>query len=84
MLPLDTVTTENTLKDPSGLKSNLTQLKNIGVDGVNTDTWWGLVEQAPKSYNFSGYLQLVQLVQSVGLKVQMTMSFHQVRKLIEN
>ena len=37
---------------------------------------WGIVEAAPKTYNWSGYRLLFQLARSHGLKVQAVHSFH--------
>lgn len=41
------------------------------------DVWWGLTEPSPKQYNFNGYLDLVQLIQSEGLQFLPVLSFHQ-------
>jgi beta-amylase len=43
------------------------------------DTWWGIVEQSPNQYNFTGYVQLVNMAKSLGLQYQAVMSFHSVR-----
>lgn len=51
MLPLDTITLQNTLNDPQQLKANLYTLKQGGVTGVMSDTWWGLTEPSPQQYN---------------------------------
>ena len=42
-----------------------------------SDIWWGLVETSPETYNFDPYLELVEMVNSHGLKFQAVMSFHQ-------
>jgi len=78
MMPLDTITNQGDLNDPSAIRQNLQQLKNGGVDGVMVDVWWGVVERAgPKAYNWSAYLELVNMVDQVGLKIQFVTSFHQ-------
>lgn len=37
---------------------------------------WGAVERQPKWYDWNGYRQVVDLVKSLGLKLQAVMSFH--------
>ncbi len=76
MLPLDTVTSSLTLNNPDKLQSYLTQLKNAKVQGVMVDCWWGLVEKTEKTYNFSPYVQLTQMVKDTGLQMEYVMSFH--------
>lgn len=78
MMPLDTVTTSGKLTySNSTLNSWFSQLKSGGVDGVNVDVWWGVVEiSTPHQYNWEPYLELASIVKSNGLKLQMTMSFH--------
>eukprot|EP00698_Gefionella_okellyi_P012059 TRINITY_DN3220_c0_g1_i2.p1 TRINITY_DN3220_c0_g1~~TRINITY_DN3220_c0_g1_i2.p1 ORF type:complete len:415 (-),score=75.70 TRINITY_DN3220_c0_g1_i2:1163-2407(-) len=77
MLQLDVVNANCTLKDPAKLETQFQQLKTGGVTGVMLDVWWGIVEQSPQQYNFSAYVQVVKMLQSVGLEFQAVMSFHQ-------
>lgn len=85
MLPLDTVTMLNTLKRVKALQAGLRALKLIGVDGVLMHVWWGVVEgESPKSYNWSAYLALVNLIESAGLKVQASVCFHGCSKLTDS
>lgn len=37
---------------------------------------WGAVERQPRHYDWSGYRQVIDLIKSLGLKVQAVMSFH--------
>lgn len=84
MLPMDTVTMLSTLRRGKALQAGLRALKLIGVDGVMMHVWWGVVEgEGPKSYNWSAYLALVNLIKSSGLKVQASMCFHGCSKLSE-
>jgi beta-amylase len=77
MLPLDTVSNNGELMNPAQLKANLQTLKNGGIDGVMSDVWWGIVERdGPRQYNWSAYIELVELVASVGLNIQFVTSFH--------
>ena len=46
------------------------------MNGVMLDIWWGISEQQPKQYNFSGYLEAAQIIKDIGLKLQPVMSFH--------
>ena len=60
------------------MNASLMALKTAGVEGVMVDVWWGLVEKdGPLKYNWDGYVELVQMVQKHGLKLQAVMSFHQ-------
>lgn len=76
MLPLDAITNDGKLKDPDGLKNQLHQLKDGGVDGVMSDVWWGITEPEPNKYNFDAYKSLVAIVKEAGLKLQLVTSFH--------
>ncbi len=69
-LPLDAVTSNNIVKDPDALKQNLAQLASVGVAGIMGDVWWGIVERAPRQYDFSAYLQIVEMIAGSGLKYQ--------------
>ncbi|KAG9395352.1 Glycoside hydrolase family 14 [Carpediemonas membranifera] len=77
MLPLDLVNSDGSLKNPSNLKSQLQKLKSVNTDGVMTDVWWGIVEYQPGKYNWEGYLDLAEMCEEIGLKLQFVMSFHQ-------
>jgi hypothetical protein len=78
MLPLDSVTSVNTLADPERLKGQLAALRAAGVDGVMADVWWGVVEaEGPGRYDWSAYKALMRCIESEGLKVQVVLSFHQ-------
>ncbi|KAL1362894.1 hypothetical protein AAHE18_03G112700 [Arachis hypogaea] len=78
MLPLGVVNVNNVFEDSEGLKKQLLQLKEAGVDGVMVDVWWGIIElNGPKQYDWGTYRSLFKLVQECGLKLQAIMSFHQ-------
>ncbi|RYR21713.1 hypothetical protein Ahy_B03g067031 isoform C [Arachis hypogaea] len=75
---LGVVNVNNVFEDPEGLKKQLLQLKEAGVDGVMVDVWWGIIElKGPKQYDWGAYRSLFKLVQECGLKLQAIMSFHQ-------
>jgi len=77
MLPLNAVTTSG-LTNPGKFRQDVQTLKNGGVDAIMTDVWWGLVEKSsPGQYNWTAYLQMAEIVKSVGIKMQVVMSFHQ-------
>lgn len=78
MLPLDSVTMNNTLNRRRALNASLLALKSAGVEGIMMDVWWGIVEKdGPQTYNWSAYRELIDIVRNHGLKVQAVMSFHQ-------
>mmetsp|Transcript_12690 Transcript_12690/g.33519 ORF Transcript_12690/g.33519 Transcript_12690/m.33519 type:complete len:492 (+) Transcript_12690:74-1549(+) len=77
MMPLDTVTEDGgAVNDLATRKSWLQGLKAAGVTGVMVDVWWGLCEPSAGQYNWVGYLELVELLKEIGLKLQAVMSFH--------
>ncbi|KAG6764613.1 hypothetical protein POTOM_032090 [Populus tomentosa] len=78
MMPLDSVTTGNTVNRRKTMNASLQALKSAGVEGVMMDVWWGLVERdTPGVYNWGGYTELLEMAKRHGLKVQAVMSFHQ-------
>jgi len=79
MLQLDTVDPGSfRLKEPEILREQLAELKRAGVAGVMCDVWWGIVErEGPGIYDWSAYIDLVEMVAAAGLKLQAVMSFHQ-------
>ncbi|MBX3151165.1 family 14 glycosylhydrolase [Candidatus Obscuribacterales bacterium] len=56
---------------------DLANAKKVGVDGVSTDIWWGLVEPKPGEYNWKYYDQLSEHIKSHGLKWVPILSLHQ-------
>ncbi|KAL2525236.1 Beta-amylase 3 [Abeliophyllum distichum] len=78
MLPLDTISIGGNLNKARAMYASLIALKRAGVEGVMVDVWWGVVEKdGPLKYNWEGYAELVKMVQKLGLKLQVVMSFHQ-------
>jgi hypothetical protein len=59
------------------LDGMLKQLKEIGVDAVSTDVWWGLIEPSKRKYNWTYYDKLSDHIITSGLKWVPIMSFHQ-------
>jgi len=59
------------------LLDGLRWIKEIGVEGIMVDVWWGVVESQPKQYDFSRYDWLVQVCKELGLQMLATMSFHE-------
>ena len=60
-LPLNAITSDNQVNNPSQLSSWFKELKGGGVTGVMSDTWWGLTEPEPQRYNFTGYQSLLKV-----------------------
>ncbi|KAL3645571.1 Beta-amylase 3, chloroplastic [Castilleja foliolosa] len=78
MLPLDTISIGGNLNKARAMLASLMALKSAGVQGVMVDAWWGLVEKdGPQIYNWEGYAELIKMVEKLGLKLQVVMSFHQ-------
>ncbi|KAJ4955969.1 hypothetical protein NE237_012752 [Protea cynaroides] len=78
MMPLDSVTMSNGVNRKKAMNASMQALKCAGVEGIMMDVWWGLVERdAPGSYNWGGYCELIEMARKHGLKVQAVMSFHQ-------
>ena len=78
MLPLDTVDTGGAFRyaKSAWFEAALASLASAGVHGVAVDVWWGGVERAPRSYDFSGVADLVAAAARAGLRVQAVLSFH--------
>ncbi|KAL9237734.1 hypothetical protein vseg_012248 [Gypsophila vaccaria] len=78
MMPLDSVKMDNVVNRKKAMKASMQALKSAGVEGIMMDVWWGLVERdQPGVYNWGGYVDLIDMANLVGLKVQAVMSFHQ-------
>ena len=45
MMPLDSVTMNNTMNRKKAMNVSLQALKSAGVEGIMMDVWWGLVEK---------------------------------------
>ncbi|KAK9266522.1 hypothetical protein L1049_021533 [Liquidambar formosana] len=77
-LPVDAVTPSGQFRRRKVMVQSFRALAAAGVEGVVMEVWWGLVESdAPKVYNWQGYLEIVALARRCGLKVRAVMAFHQ-------
>ena len=45
MMPLDSVTMNNTVNRRKAMNASLQALKSARVEGIMMDVWWGLVEK---------------------------------------
>ncbi|KAL2652858.1 hypothetical protein R1flu_020986 [Riccia fluitans] len=78
MMPLDSVSINNTVSRRRAVNASLAALKCAGVEGIMLDVWWGIVEQdSPMEYNWGAYRELIDIAKKHGLIVQAVMSFHQ-------
>ncbi|EGG18434.1 hypothetical protein DFA_03928 [Cavenderia fasciculata] len=78
MMPLNTLNNNNEITDYQQTYQQLSYLKqNSQVAGIMMDVWWGLIEQTPQQYNWTGYQSLFQMVSQIGLDIKVTLSFHQ-------
>lgn len=76
-LPLDAVSSCNTVNHARAIAAGLKALKLLGVEGVELPVWWGIVEkEAMGKYDWSGYLAIAEMVQKVGLKLHVSLCFH--------
>lgn len=77
MLPLNVVTNDGCVNDPEALRSGLRALRDIGIEGVMLDVWWGIVERhGPRKYDWEAYREVMDEIKAADLKVQAVMSFH--------
>ncbi|XP_012849582.1 PREDICTED: uncharacterized protein LOC105969372 [Erythranthe guttata] len=78
-LPPDAVgPTAQTMSRKRAMAQSFRALAAAGVEGVVMEVWWGLVEREfPRSYNWRGYLEIVEMAKRFGLKVRAVMAFHQ-------
>ncbi|KAJ8767545.1 hypothetical protein K2173_017614 [Erythroxylum novogranatense] len=76
-LPLDVISDCNTINHARAITAGLKALKLLGVEGVELPVWWGIAEKECKGkYEWSGYLAIAEMVQSVGLKLHVSLCFH--------
>ncbi|XP_027164656.1 inactive beta-amylase 9 [Coffea eugenioides] len=76
-LPLDAVSSTNTINHARAIAAGLKALKLLGVDGVELPIWWGIAEkEARGQYNWAGYLSVAEMVQKMGLKLHVSLCFH--------
>jgi len=78
-LPQDTVSLINTLNYDKALDVGMAALKQVGVEGISVEVWWGIVEgDGPKQYDWSAYRQLMDKVKAAGLRAHVVLGFHSV------
>uniref|UniRef100_UPI004048E32A family 14 glycosylhydrolase n=1 Tax=Rheinheimera sp. TaxID=1869214 RepID=UPI004048E32A len=66
------------VEDRAAFRQQLAVAKQIGVDGVSVDVWWGLVEQtADQQFNWQYYDAIFADITAAGLKIVPIMAFHQ-------
>lgn len=77
-LPLDAVSSDcNSVNHARAIAAGLRALKLLGVEGVELPVWWGNVEKdSMGQYDWSGYLDIAEMVQKAGLKLHVTLCFH--------
>ncbi|CAI0626953.1 unnamed protein product [Linum tenue] len=76
-LPLDVVSDCHSVNHARAITAGLKALKLLGVEGVEVPVWWGLVEKEEMGeYEWSGYLAVAEMVQTVGLKLHVSLCFH--------
>jgi len=82
MAPLSVGNMENP-NDPNGkaeweaFDRDLANAKKVGVDGVSTDVWWGLIEPKPGEFNWKYYDRVAERIKDHGLKWVPILALHQ-------
>ena len=79
LLPYDPRDPQSDVSEESfaEFRSHLAVMKAMGVDGVSTDIWWGLVEKEDNKFDFSYYERIVDAITTAGLEWVPILSFHQ-------
>ena len=63
------------VKDRDTFRLQLAEAKQIGVDSVSVDVWWGLVEaKADQAFNWGYYDSIFADITQAGLKIVPIMS----------
>lgn len=76
-LPLDTVSKSNKINRARAIAAGLKALKLLGVDGVELPVWWGIAEkEVMGTYDWTGYLAVVEMVEKLGLELRVSLCFH--------
>ena len=57
-------------------KLNIKAAKNIGVNAISMDVWWGLVEMTDEKFDWYPYQEIFNMITAEGLQIQAIMSFH--------
>ena len=66
------------VEDRDAFRIQLSEAKEVGVNSVSVDVWWGLVEaKADQSFNWGYYDRIFADIAQAGLKIVPIMSFHQ-------
>jgi beta-amylase len=66
------------VKDRAEFRRQLTVAKQIGVDGVSVDVWWGQVEASgDQQFAWQYYDDIFSDITAAGLKIIPIMAFHQ-------
>ena len=66
------------VEDRAEFRRQLAVAKQIGVDGVSVDVWWGLVERAgDQQFNWQYYDAVFADIRAAGLNIIPIMAFHQ-------
>jgi beta-amylase len=66
------------VEDRAEFRRQLAVAKQIGVDGVSVDVWWGLVEQTgDQQFNWQYYDAVFADIRGAGLNIIPIMAFHQ-------
>ncbi|TXG50701.1 hypothetical protein EZV62_023225 [Acer yangbiense] len=77
-LPEDSTWVGGKVRRRKAMAQSFKALAAAGVEGVVVEVWWGMVErESPGVYDWRGYVDLIALASSCGLKVRASLAFHQ-------
>lgn len=66
------------VQDRDTFRQQLQIAKQIGVEGVSVDVWWGLVEErGDQQFNWQYYDEIFADIRGAGLKIMPIIAFHQ-------
>ncbi len=63
--------------DWNAFEAQLRRAKQLGVNAVSTDVWWGLIEPQKGQFQWEYYDKLVATIEKAGLRWMPILSFHQ-------
>ncbi|KAL8171291.1 hypothetical protein V2J09_023095 [Rumex salicifolius] len=75
-LPLNVISESNSVNHTKAISAGLNALKLMGIDGVELPIWWGVVEKEAGDYDWSAYLQLIESIHNMGLKIHVSFHFN--------
>lgn len=76
-LPLDAISADGKLVNGMEFDAAFQELKKNGIDGIIADVWWSSVEKTPRVYDFTAYIELLDIIKRNDLRAKFILSFHE-------